>query len=161
MFRIGHSKDTHKLVENRKLILGGIELDYHLGLLGHSDADVLLHAITEAIIGALALGDIGTFFPDTDDKYKGIDSMVLLREIITVMDNSGYEINNIDATIYLEQPKMRPHIDNIRANIAKNINCDMNQINVKATRGEGLGYVGRMEGISSECVVLLRKKNDK
>lgn len=161
MFRIGHSKDTHKLVEGRKLILGGIELDYHLGLLGHSDADVLLHAITESIIGAMALGDIGTFFPDTDDKYKGIDSMVLLKEIITVMDNNGYEINNIDATIYLEQPKMRPHIDNIRANIANNINCDINQINIKATRGEGLGYVGRMEGISSECVVLLRKKNGK
>lgn len=160
MYRIGHAKDTHKLVENRDLILGGILFEYPLGLLGHSDADVLLHAIIESIIGAMALGDIGTFFPDTDAKFKGIDSMVLLKETIKIMNEYNYEIVNIDATIYLEEPKMRPYIDVMRENIAKNINIELNQINIKATRGEGLGYIGRMEGISSECVCLLRKKND-
>lgn len=160
MYRIGHSKDTHKLVENRDLILGGIKFDYHLGLLGHSDADVLLHAIIESIIGAMALGDIGTFFPDTDEKFKGVDSMLLLKETIKIMENNKYEIVNIDATIYLEEPKMRPFIDQMRSNIATNINIKMDQINIKATRGEGLGYVGRKEGISSESVCLLRKIND-
>lgn len=157
MYRIGHSKDTHKLVENRKLILGGIELEYEKGLLGHSDADVLLHAIIESIIGAMALGDIGTFFPDNDDKYKGIDSMILLQETINIMDKHNYEIVNIDATVYLEEPKLRPHIDAMRSNISSKININIDQINIKATRGEGLGYIGRKEGISSECVCMLRK----
>jgi 2-C-methyl-D-erythritol 2,4-cyclodiphosphate synthase len=157
MLKIGHSYDVHQLVENRKLILGGIEIQHEKGLLGHSDADVLLHAITEAIIGALCLGDIGTLFPDTDDKYKDIDSMILLKDVIKVMKEKKYQINNIDASLYLERPKMRPHIDQIRENIASNINIDINCINIKATRGEKMGFIGREEGIASEAVVLLTK----
>ncbi len=159
MIKIGHSYDVHRLVEERKLILGGLEIEHTKGLLGHSDADVLLHAITESIIGALALGDIGTLFPDTDDKYKGIDSMLLLSEVIAVMKEHNYRIGNIDATLYLEQPKMRPHIDNMRANIANNIGINIDQINLKATRGERMGFIGREEGIAAEAVVLLFKND--
>ncbi len=159
MIKIGHSYDVHRLVEERKLILGGLEIEHTKGLLGHSDADVLLHAITESIIGALALGDIGTLFPDTDDKYKGIDSMILLTEVIDVMKKQNYRIGNIDATLYLEQPKMRPHIDKMRANIARNIGVEMGQINLKATRGERMGFIGREEGIAAEAVVLLFKND--
>ncbi len=159
MIKIGHSYDVHRLVEERKLILGGLEIEHTKGLLGHSDADVLLHAITESIIGALALGDIGTLFPDTDDKYKGIDSMILLTEVIDVMKKQNYRIGNIDATLYLEQPKMRPHIDKMRANIASNIGVEMGQINLKATRGERMGFIGREEGIAAEAVVLLFKND--
>ncbi len=157
--RIGHSYDVHRLSTERKLILGGIEIEHHSGLEGHSDADVLLHAITEAIIGAMSLGDIGTLFPDTDPKYKGIDSMILLREVIEIMNENKYQIVNIDASLYLEQPKMRPHMDKICENIANNININRNQINVKATRGEKMGFIGREEGIAAEAVVLL-KSND-
>ncbi len=159
MIKIGHSYDVHRLVEERKLILGGLEIEHTKGLLGHSDADVLLHAITESIIGALALGDIGTLFPDTDDKYKGIDSMLLLSEVIAVMKEHNYRIGNIDATLYLEQPKMRPHIDNMRTNIANNIGINIDQINLKATRGERMGFIGREEGIAAEAVVLLFKND--
>ncbi len=155
--RIGHSYDVHRLEANRKLILGGIEIEHDRGLLGHSDADVLLHAITEAIIGALAMGDIGTLFPDTDPKYKGIDSMILLRDVISIMTEKKYKIINIDASLYLEQPKMRPHIDNICENIAQNIKIERDQINVKATRGERMGFIGREEGIAAEAVVLIEK----
>jgi 2-C-methyl-D-erythritol 2,4-cyclodiphosphate synthase len=157
MLKIGHSYDVHQLVVDRKLILGGIEISHEKGLLGHSDADVLLHAITEAIIGALCMGDIGTLFPDTDDKYKGIDSMILLKDVINIMKEKKYQINNIDASLYLERPKMRPHIDIIRENIATNIGVDIDCINIKATRGEKMGFIGREEGIAAEAVVLLTK----
>lgn len=159
MIRIGHSTDIHQLVEGRKLILGGVEIEHSKGLLGHSDADVLCHAVTEAIIGALAKGDIGTHFPDTDPKYKGVDSRILLRGAKEMLDEAGYVLGNLDATIYAERPKMRPYIDAMRANIAADLGATMEQVNIKATRGEKLGFVGREEGIASECVVLLFKKN--
>lgn len=155
MLRIGHSYDIHRLEKNRKLILGGIEIKHHLGLQGHSDADVLLHAICESLIGAMNLGDIGTLFPDTDPKYKSIDSMILLKNVINILNEKNYSINNIDATLYMEVPKMRPHIDDIRRNISENICIDINCINIKATTGEKLGFIGRQEGIAAECVCLI------
>lgn len=153
--RIGQSIDIHQLVEGRKLILGGVEIPYEKGLKGHSDADVLLHAIIESIIGALGEGDIGKHFPDTDDRYKGISSMILLEETYKLMNKKGYKIGNVDAIIMTEQPKMAPHIPTMRHNIAKVLHCDVTQINVKATRGEKLGFVGRGEGIVSQAVCLL------
>lgn len=153
--RIGQSIDIHQLVEGRKLILGGVEIPYEKGLKGHSDADVLLHAIIESIIGALGEGDIGKHFPDTDDCYKGISSMILLEETYKLMNEKGYKIGNVDAIIMTEQPKMAPHIPTMRNNIAKALHCDVTQINVKATRGEKLGFVGRGEGIVSQAVCLL------
>ena len=153
--RIGQSIDIHQLVEGRKLILGGVEIPYEKGLKGHSDADVLLHAIIESIIGALGEGDIGKHFPDTDDRYKGISSMILLDETYKLMNEKGYKIGNVDAIIMTEQPKMAPHIPTMRNNIAKALHCDVTQINVKATRGEKLGFVGRGEGIVSQAVCLL------
>lgn len=153
--RIGQSIDIHQLVEGRKLILGGVEIPYEKGLKGHSDADVLLHAIIESIIGALGEGDIGKHFPDTDDRYKGISSMILLEETYKLMNEKGYKIGNVDAIIMIEQPKMAPHIPTMRNNIAKALHCDVTQINVKATRGEKLGFVGRGEGIVSQAVCLL------
>lgn len=153
--RIGQSIDIHQLVEGRKLILGGVEIPYEKGLKGHSDADVLLHAIIESIIGALGEGDIGKHFPDTDDRYKGISSMILLEETYKLMNEKGYKIGNVDAIIMTEQPKMAPHIPTMRNNIAKALHCDVTQINVKATRGEKLGFVGRGEGIVSQAVCLL------
>lgn len=152
---IGQSIDIHQLVEGRKLILGGVEIPYEKGLKGHSDADVLLHAIIESIIGALGEGDIGKHFPDTDDRYKGISSMILLEETYKLMNEKGYKIGNVDAIIMTEQPKMAPHIPTMRNNIAKALHCDVTQINVKATRGEKLGFVGRGEGIVSQAVCLL------
>lgn len=153
--RIGQSIDIHQLVEGRKLILGGVEIPYEKGLKGHSDADVLLHVIIESIIGALGEGDIGKHFPDTDDRYKGISSMILLEETYKLMNEKGYKIGNVDAIIMTEQPKMAPHIPTMRNNIAKALHCDVTQINVKATRGEKLGFVGRGEGIVSQAVCLL------
>ena len=158
MMRIGQSIDIHQLVEGRKLILGGVEIPYELGLKGHSDADVLLHAIIESIIGALGLGDIGKHFPDTDPKYKGISSMLLLEHTYELMDKEGYEIGNVDSIIMCEQPKMAPHIMQMRENIARALHCDISHINVKAKRGEKLGFVGRGEGMVSQSVVLLNKK---
>ena len=155
VMRIGQSIDIHQLVEGRKLILGGVEIPYEKGLKGHSDADVLLHAIIESIIGALGEGDIGKHFPDTDDRYKGISSMILLEETYKLMNEKGYKIGNVDAIIMTEQPKMAPHISTMRHNIAKALHCDVTQINVKATRGEKLGFVGRGEGIVSQAVCLL------
>lgn len=155
--RIGQSIDIHQLVENRKLILGGVEIPYDKGLKGHSDADVLLHAVIESIIGAMGLGDIGKHFPDTDPKYKGISSMILLEHTYQMMIENGYKIGNIDSIIMCEQPKMAPHILKMRENISKVLHCDINQVNVKATRGEKLGFVGRKEGIVSQCVVLLEE----
>jgi 2-C-methyl-D-erythritol 2,4-cyclodiphosphate synthase len=156
--RIGHSKDVHRLVKGRPLILGGVEIEHHLGLQGHSDADVLTHTVIESIIGALALGDIGKHYPDTDPAYKGADSMDLLKATKMMLSESPYKIGNLDATIFAEQPKMRPYIDAMRVNIAKALDIEMTQVNVKATRGEKMGYIGREEGMGAECVVLLLEK---
>lgn len=153
--RIGHSKDIHKLVKDRKLILGGVEIPHDLGLLGHSDADALLHAVIESIIGAMGLGDIGKHFPDSDQKYEGISSLKLLEETYKLMKDNHYQINNIDALIMIEKPKMAPYINEMRKNIANTLHCDIDRVNVKATRGEGLGFVGRQEGVLAECVCLL------
>lgn len=156
--RIGHSKDVHRLVEGRALILGGVEIEHHLGLDGHSDADVLTHVVIESIIGALGFGDIGKHFPDTDPIYKGANSMDLLKATKEMLDKSAYKIANLDATIFAEQPKMRPHIDAMRKNIAHILKINVTQVNVKATRGEKMGFVGREEGMGAECVVLLLEK---
>ncbi len=153
--RIGQSKDIHRLVEGRDLIIGGVKIPYEKGLLGHSDADVLLHAIIESLIGAMGLKDIGTHFPDTDPKYKGISSLLLLDETYKMLEENGYKIVNIDSLINIEKPKMAPHIDQMRANIAEHLHCDVSQINVKATRGEGLGFVGRGEGAIAYAVCLI------
>jgi 2-C-methyl-D-erythritol 2,4-cyclodiphosphate synthase len=153
--RIGQSKDVHQLVEGRKLIIGGVEIPYEKGLLGHSDADVLLHAIIEAIIGAMGLKDIGTHFPDTDSKYKGISSLVLLDKTYELMVENKYKLINLDSTIMIEKPKMAPHIDKMRENVASHLHCDISQVNIKATRGEGMGFVGKGEGVLAECVCLL------
>lgn len=158
MFRIGQSIDIHQLVEGRDLYIGGVKIDHDKGLLGHSDADVLLHAIIESIIGALGLGDIGKHFPDTDPQYKGISSMVLLEHCYQLMNQEGYEIKNLDSIIMCEAPKMAPHIQKMRENVASKLHCDVSQINIKATRGEKLGFVGRQEGMVAQAVVLLRKK---
>lgn len=155
--RIGLGYDVHKLVSDRKLILGGIEINYIKGLLGHSDADVLLHAIMDSILGAAALGDIGTHFPDTNDKYKGISSISLLKEVEKLMQSSGYKIGNIDATIIAQKPKMSPYIPEMRKNIAHTLNISLDKINIKATTEEGLGFTGSGEGISSQSICLLEK----
>ena len=155
--RVGMGYDVHKLVENRKLILGGVEIPHEKGLLGHSDADVLLHAIMDSILGALALGDIGKHFPDTDEKYKGADSMKLLGSVYNLIKEKGYAIGNLDATIIAQAPKMAPHIQTMRANIAKVLNTDIDNINVKATTEEGLGFTGNKEGISAQSICLLVK----
>lgn len=155
--RIGMGYDVHKLVEGRKLILGGVEIPYEKGLLGHSDADVLLHAIMDALLGAAALGDIGKHFPDTDEKYKGISSIRLMEHVAELLDEQGYIVENVDATIIAQRPKMRPHIDTMRENIANALHVEVNQINVKATTEEGLGFTGTGEGISSQAVCLLEK----
>ena len=156
--RIGQSKDIHRLVSGRKLILGGIEIPYEKGLLGHSDADILLHAIIESIIGAMGEGDIGKHFPDTDEQYKGISSLVLLSKTKELMDLKSYKIGNIDSLIMIEKPKMAPYISLMRENVAKVLDCDINQINIKATRGEGLGYIGRGEGVEAYSICLLIEK---
>ncbi|MBQ7890633.1 MAG: 2-C-methyl-D-erythritol 2,4-cyclodiphosphate synthase [Erysipelotrichaceae bacterium] len=156
--RIGQSIDIHKLVEGRKLILGGVEIPHTKGLLGHSDADALLHAIIEAIIGAMGLKDIGTHFPDTDPKYKGISSLLLLEETYKLMDREGYKIGNVDSLVMIEKPKMAPHIDQMKQNIANALHCELSQVNVKATRGEGLGFVGEELGVQATAVVLLVRK---
>ncbi|AFS79309.1 2-C-methyl-D-erythritol 2,4-cyclodiphosphate synthase IspF [Gottschalkia acidurici 9a] len=156
--RIGIGYDVHKLVEGRKLILGGIEIQHEKGLLGHSDADVLVHAIMDGIIGALALGDIGKHFPDTDDKYKDICSMNLLEKVYDTMNEKGYIIGNIDCVIAAQRPKLSPYIQQIRESISKVLNTSLENINVKATTTEKLGFEGREEGISSQVVCLLIKK---
>lgn len=155
--RVGMGYDVHKLVENRKLILGGVEIPYEKGLLGHSDADVLLHAIMDALLGAAALGDIGKHFPDTDEQYKGISSICLLEHVAELLEKQGFLVENIDATIIAQRPKMRPYIDQMRANIADALHIEQNQVNVKATTEEGLGFTGNGDGISSQAVCLLGK----
>lgn len=147
--------DVHKLVTDRKLILGGVEIPHTLGLLGHSDADVLLHAIMDALLGAAALGDIGKHFPDTDERFKGASSIKLLEEVGRLINEAGYKIGNIDATIIAQKPKMAPHINLMRENIADALNTDIKNINVKATTEEGLSFTGREEGISSQAICLL------
>lgn len=156
--RVGMGYDVHKLVEGRDLIIGGVKIPYEKGLLGHSDADVLLHAIMDALLGAAALGDIGKHFPDTDPKYKGADSLDLLKEVYKLLDKNDYVVENIDATIIAQAPKMRPYIDEMRINIAHALRIEMSQVNVKATTEEGLGFTGTGEGISSQAICLLTNK---
>ena len=153
--RIGMGYDVHRLTEGRKLIIGGVEIPYEKGLLGHSDADVLLHAIMDALLGAAALGDIGKHFPDTDPAYKGISSMELLGKVGQLLEDNSFLIENIDATIIAQAPKMRPYIDTMRENIARVLQIEVSQVNVKATTEEGLGFTGTGEGISSQAVCLL------
>ena len=158
MIRIGQSTDIHQLVKGRKLSLGGVEIEHEMGLLGHSDADALLHAIAESILGALALGDLGKHFPDTDERYKDMNSLWMLRQVYKIMEEKGYAIGNLDAMIMIERPKMAPHIPAMRKHVAEALCCDMEQVSIKATRGEKLGFVGREEGVQAQCVVLLHKK---
>ena len=153
--RVGMGYDVHKLVEGRKLIIGGVEIPYEKGLLGHSDADVLLHAISDALLGAAALGDIGKHFPDTDPAYKGADSLVLLEKVGELLAENMFYVENIDATIIAQKPKMRPYIDEMRKNIAGALGILVEQVNVKATTEEGLGFTGTGEGISSQAICML------
>ena len=154
-FRVGHGYDVHKLVEDRKLIIGGVEIPHYKGLLGHSDADVLAHAICDALLGAAALGDIGKHFPDNDDRYKDVDSLVLLEKVCELIRNKGYEISNVDSTILEQAPKLRPYIDEMRSKLAKAMKLDIDELSVKATTEERLGFTGREEGIAAHAVVLL------
>lgn len=153
--RVGLGYDVHKLVSDRPLILGGVTIPYEKGLLGHSDADVLLHAIMDSLLGAAALGDIGKHFPDTDNTYKGISSIELLRHVKSLLDSKGYKIGNIDATIVAQKPKMAPFITKMRENVASVLDTDIDSVNIKATTEEGLGFTGTGEGISSQCICLL------
>lgn len=154
--RIGHGYDVHKLVTGRRLIMGGVDIPYEKGLLGHSDADVLLHAVMDALLGAAALGDIGLHFPDTDEKYKGASSIALLSEVKDKIKAAGYEVENIDATIIAQAPKLRPYIEEMTKNIAKTLDIPVSAVNVKATTEEHLGFTGRSEGISAHAVCILR-----
>ena len=152
--RVGHGYDVHKFADDRKLILGGVEIPYEKGLLGHSDADVLVHAIMDSLLGAAALGDIGTHFPDTDMKYKGADSIELLKEVMKILSEKGYTVSNIDATVIAQKPKLKPYIEDMRKCIANAMNTDIDNISIKATTEEKLGFTGRLEGISAHCVAL-------
>ena len=156
--RIGHGYDVHRLVEGRKLILGGVDVPYAKGLLGHSDADVLLHAISDAILGAIGEGDIGKHFPDTDPAYKGADSIKLLRHVMDLAEAKGYRIGNVDATVVAQRPKLAPFIEQMRGNIARALSTEDDRVNVKATTTEELGFAGRGEGIAAYAVALLEKK---
>lgn len=158
MIRIGNAMDIHQLVEGRKLILGGVEIEHSKGCLGHSDADVLLHAIAEAILGALALGDLGKHFPDTAKSTEGMDSMLILKGCVDLMKEKGYHLVNVDSTINIERPKMAPHIQKMRENIAYVCECDIDCISVKATRGEKMGFVGKEEGVLAIASVLVEKE---
>ena len=160
MYRIGQGFDIHKLVEGRKLILGGIEIPFEKGLLGHSDADCLIHAIIDSIFGALALGDIGSHFPDTDMKYKGADSIELLKEVMKILSQKGYTVSNIDATVIAQKPKLKPYIEDMRKCIANAMNTDIDNISIKATTEEKLGFTGRLEGISAHCVALTMRNEE-
>lgn len=153
--RIGHGYDVHRLVEGRKLILGGVDIPYEKGLLGHSDADVLLHAISDSLLGAAAMGDIGAMFPDTDPAFKDADSLLLLKAVVKRINEAGFKPVNIDATIIAQQPKMRPYIDEMRKNISDALNVSIDYVNVKATTEERLGFTGSGEGISAHCVSLI------
>ena len=157
--RIGLGYDVHQLVVERKLILGGVDIPHNLGLLGHSDADVLIHAVIDAILGAMAKGDIGKLFPDTDKEFLNIDSRILLRECYRIMCESGYEIGNLDSTICAQKPKLKDYIESMRKNLAEDLNCSIDKISVKATTEEGLGVSGAEAGISATAVVLLNEKS--
>ena len=157
MIRIGHAWDTHKLVEGRKLILGGVDIDSKLGLLGHSDADVVLHAVAESFLGSLALGDLGTFYPDNSEKTLGMDSKVILKECYQKVLDGGYKLNNIDLTIYSEFIKIAPFRELIKQSIAELLRVDINQVSIKATTWEKMGFIGRGEAIACECVCLIEK----
>lgn len=156
--RIGHGYDVHRLVEGRKLILGGVEIPYHKGLLGHSDADVLLHAVSDALLGAVALGDIGKHFPDTDPQYKGADSRVLLRHVVRLVGEKGYRVGNVDVTVIAQAPKLAPYIPQMRENLARDLETDLDNVNIKATTEEHLGFTGSGEGIACHGVCLVEKK---
>ncbi len=153
--RIGMGYDVHRLVEERELIIGGEKIEYEYGLLGHSDADVLLHAVMDALLGAAALGDIGTHFPDTDERYRGISSLRLLEYVDQLLEENGYSVGNIDATIIAQKPKMAPYISKMRENIASTLGLELSRVNVKATTEEGLGFTGNGEGISAQAVCIL------
>ena len=155
--RIGHGYDVHKLVEGRDLILGGVKIDHHLGLLGHSDADVLLHAVSDALLGAAGMGDIGKHFPDTDPQYKGADSLKLLEIVARKVAEKGYRVSNIDVTMIAQKPKLRPHIEAMEQNIAGAVGIDADRVNVKATTEERLGFTGTEEGMSCHAVCLLEE----
>ena len=157
MFRVGTGYDVHKLVENRKLILGGVEIPYEKGLLGHSDADVIVHAIMDALLGSLALGDIGKLFPDSDSAYKDADSIELLKKVYKVIRDRGYEVSNIDSTIVCQRPKLAPYIESMRENIAKALRTDVNNVSVKATTTEKLGFEGEGLGISAQAICCVNK----
>ncbi len=155
MLRIGHGYDVHAFADNRKCIIGGVDIPYEKGLLGHSDADVLLHAISDSLLGAAALGDIGKHFPDTDPNFKGADSSVLLKTVVNLLHDKGFKINNIDATIIAQAPKMAPHIEKMRSNVAGILGVTTDCVNIKATTEEKMGFTGRKEGISAHCVCLV------
>ena len=155
--RIGHGYDVHKLVEGRELIVGGVHIPYEKGLLGHSDADVLLHAVSDALLGAAAMGDIGGMFPDNDPEYLGADSLVLLRQVFQRLRDNGYSVINVDCTVIAQKPKMKPYIPEMRMNIAAALSTDVENISVKATTEEKMGLTGRGEGISAHCVCLIDK----
>lgn len=157
MIRIGHAWDTHKLVEGRKLILGGIEFNSELGLLGHSDADVVLHAIAESLLGSLALGDLGTFYPDNSNETLNMDSKIILKECYERVQKEGYKLNNLDLTIFSENIKISPLREEIRKSISSLLNLDLNQVSIKATTWEKMGFIGRGEAIAAECVCLIEK----
>jgi len=156
--RIGHGYDVHKLVEDRKLILGGVEIPYEKGLLGHSDADVLAHSVADSILGALAMGDIGKHFPDNDERYKGANSIMLLKEVCRMMKEKGYKIGNIDVTVICQEPKLSPFTDKMRENLANALSSEKDRISVKATTEEKLGFTGNKEGIASHAVCLLEEE---
>ncbi|MCH5349599.1 MAG: 2-C-methyl-D-erythritol 2,4-cyclodiphosphate synthase [Oscillospiraceae bacterium] len=158
MIRIGHGYDVHRLTEGRKLILGGVHIPYEKGLLGHSDADVLVHAIMDSMLGALALGDIGKHFPDTSPEYDGADSIELLKKVSEIISGKGYAVGNIDSTIICQSPKLAPYIEQMRENIASALGCDVSQISVKATTEERLGFTGSGEGIAAHAVCALQKE---
>lgn len=158
-FRVGQGYDVHRLVEGRKLILGGIEIPFELGLLGHSDADALLHAITDALLGAAALGDIGRHFPDTDPRYKGADSRVLLRAAVALLAEKGWQPVNVDATLIAQKPKLAPHAAAMVANVAVDLGIDPDSVNIKGKTNEQLGYLGRIEAIEAQAVVLIQRKS--
>ena len=157
MIRIGHGYDVHRFAKDRDLYIGGIKIDYELGLDGHSDADLLIHAVCDALLGAAALGDIGKHFPDTDERYKGIDSKLLLKDVINLINSKGYEVENIDATVIAQEPKLAKYIDSMRECLAQIMQINLDSVNIKATTEEKLGFTGRKEGIAAHCVCLIKK----
>ena len=153
--RIGHGYDVHRLENGKKFVIGGIEIDHYKGAVGHSDADIVIHVICDALLGAMSLGDIGSHFPDTDETYKNIDSKILLERVITLVKENNYSIVNVDVTVLLEKPKLRNHIDTMRTKLAEIIGTNISQVSIKATTTEGLGFVGREEGVAAHCVCLV------